>query len=216
MITEAMIHINLRTLIGPRARVAAVLLLAVTVAGTSVVAHDWPEWRGPSRDGRSAETNLPSTWSPSGENLAWRIPIGGRSAQVAFGDRLYLLTVVGDAATTQERLAAIDAESGKLIWERRFSIYLSDVPQHRAAWASPAVDPATGNIYVFTVGAQLIALPPDGPVLWDRSLPAEYGAVTTHGGRTTSPIVHGDMVILNALLLAWGDLKRPGNRYFYF
>ncbi len=216
MITEAMIHINLRTLIGPRARVAAVLLLAVTVAGTSVVAHDWPEWRGPSRDGRSAETNLPSTWSPSGENLAWRIPIGGRSAPVAFGDRLYLLTVVGDAATTQERLAAIDAESGKLIWERRFSIYLSDVPQHRAAWASPAVDPATGNIYVFTVGAQLIALAPDGTVLWDRSLPEEYGAVTTHGGRTTSPIVHGDMVILNALLLAWGDLNRPGNRYMAF
>ena len=53
-------------------------------------------------------------------------------------------------------------------------------------------------------------------MLWDRSLPEEYGAVTTHGGRTTSPIIEGDKVILNALILAWGDLNRPGNRYFAF
>jgi outer membrane protein assembly factor BamB len=195
----------------------AAALAAVTMAGTTGLgASDWPEWRGPSRDGRSTETNLPSTWSPKGENLAWRVPIGGRSAPVAFGNRIYLLTVVGDAATTQERLVALDAESGKVVWDRRFSIYLSDVPQHRSAWASPAVDPETGNIYVFTVGAQLFAVSPDGKVLWDRSLPEDYGAVTTHGGRTTSPIVVGDKVILNTLLLAWGDLNRPGNRYLAF
>jgi outer membrane protein assembly factor BamB len=179
-------------------------------------ASDWPEWRGPGRDGRSTETNLPANWSPSGANLSWRIPIGGRSSPVAFGNRLYLLTVVGDVANTQERLVALDAESGKVLWDRRFSIYLSDVPQHRSAWASPAVDPETGNIYVFTVGAQLFAVSPDGKILWDRSLPEDYGAVTTHGGRTTSPIVHGDTVILNTLLLAWGDLNRPGNRYMAF
>src|SRR5687767_5498396 len=206
-----MIPMNLRRLC------ARALLIAGTIVGTTAVAaSDWPEWRGPTRDGRSAETGLPTTWSPKGENLAWRIPIGGRSAPVAFGNRLYLLTVAGDPATTQERLVAIDAESGKVLWDRRFSIYLSDVPQHRSAWASPAVDPATGNIYVFTVGAQLAAVSPDGKILWHRSLPEEYGAVTTHGGRTTSPIVHGDMVILNTLLLAWGDLNRPGNRYLAF
>jgi outer membrane protein assembly factor BamB len=90
------------------------------------------------------------------------------------------------------------------------------VPQHRSSWASPAVDPETGNIYMFTVAAQLICVAPDGNILWDRSLPDEYGAVTTHGGRTTSPIVEGDKVILNALILAWGDLNRTGNRYFAF
>jgi outer membrane protein assembly factor BamB len=197
---------------------AAALLAAGTILGSSALgATDWPEWRGPSRDGRSAETGLPSSWSPQGDNLAWRVPIGARSSPVAFGDRLYLLTVTeGDVATTQERLVALDAETGKVVWERRFSVYLSDVPQHRAAWASPTVDPETGNIFVFTVGAQLAAVSPDGKVLWDRSLPEEYGAVTTHGGRTTSPIVHEDKVILNTLLLAWGDLNRPGNRYLAF
>ena len=200
-----------------RLSAAALLAVGATLATGTLGASDWPEWRGPSRDGRSTETGLPSSWSPQGDNLAWRVPIGARSSPVAFGDRIYLLTVTaGDVATTQERLVALDAETGKLLWERRFSVYLSDVPQHRAAWASPTVDPETGNIFVFTVGAQLSAVAPDGKVLWDRSLPEEYGAVTTHGGRTTSPIVHDDKVILNTLMLAWGDLNRPGNRYMAF
>ena len=190
------------------------LVTACVIAAPA--ASDWPEWRGPARDGRSLETNLPARWSPRGENLAWRIPIGSRSSPVAFGNRIYLNSPVGTPETTQERLVAIDVESGKVVWEKRFSLYLSDVPQHRASWASPAVDPQTGNIYMFTVAAQLICVAPDGKVLWDRSLPDEYGAVTTHGGRTTSPIVEGDKVILNALILAWGDLNRPGNRYFAF
>jgi outer membrane protein assembly factor BamB len=190
------------------------MVAACAVAALS--ASDWPEWRGPGRDGRSTETNLPAKWSLRGENLAWRIPIGSRSSPVAFGSRLYLNSPAGDLTNTQERLVAIDAESGKVIWEKRFSLYLSDVPQHRSSWASPAVDPETGNIYLFTVAAQLICVAPDGRVLWDRSLPDEYGAVTTHGGRTTSPIVEGDKVILNALILAWGDLNRTGNRYFAF
>ena len=198
--------------LGRAALVAALALCAIALPS----AADWPEWRGPSRDGRSGETNLPAKWSPKGDNLAWRIPIGSRSSPVVLGNRLYINSPVGDLANTQERLVAIDAESGKVLWDKRFSQYLSDVPQHRASWASPAVDPETGNIYVFTVSAQLICLAPDGTILWDRSLPDEYGAVTTHGGRTTSPIIDGDKVILNALVLAWGDLNRTGNRYFAF
>ena len=193
---------------------AFALVTACVIAAPS--AADWPEWRGPARDGHSTETNLPAAWSPRGENLAWRIPIGSRSSPVAFGNRLYLNSPVGAVDATQERLVAIDAETGKVVWEKRFSLYLSDVPQHRASWASPAVDPETGNIYMFTVAAQLVCVSPDGKILWDRSLPDEYGAVTTHGGRTMSPIIEGDKVILNALILAWGDLNRTGNRYFAF
>jgi outer membrane protein assembly factor BamB len=194
----------------------AAVVLSLVFASASVFSADWPEWRGPSRNGVSDETNLPSRWSPAGENLAWKLPFGGRSAPVVFRDRLYLLTTGGDPSTTQERLVAVDVNSGKVVWERRFSIYLSDVPQHRAAWASPAVDPETGNVYAFTVGAQLFCVSPEGKILWDRSMPEEHGAVTTHGGRTTSPIIEGDKVVLNTLILAWGDLNRPGNRYFAF
>ena len=203
----------MRTTMLQRAMATSALVASVA-AMTS--AAGWPEWRGPTRDGRSSETGLPDRWSPQGENLSWTAPYGSRSAPVVFGNRIYINTVVGDLGHTQERLAAIDADTGKLVWERRFSLYLSDVPQHRAAWASPAVDPATGTVYVFTVAAELAAVAPDGKLLWSRSLTEDYGAVTTHGGRTTSPIVEGDLVVLNTLILAWGDLNRPGNRYFAF
>jgi outer membrane protein assembly factor BamB len=195
------------------------LLVVLFAAGLApaLLANDWPESRGPGRGGTSPEKNLPSKWSPSGENLAWTLPFGGRSTPVIFGNRLYLQTTTsGDVSLTQERLVAVDTTSGKVLWEHKASQFLSDVPQHRAAWASPAVDRATGNIFMFTVSAELFAISPQGKVLWKRSLPEEYGAITTHGGRTTSPIVEGNMVILNTLLQGWGDLGRPGNRYFAF
>src|SRR4029450_7766007 len=102
------------------------LSVALLLSATAILrAADWPEWRGPARTGVSAETSLPSSWSPKGENLAWRVPYGGRSSPVAFRDRLYFLTTTpGDLATTQERLVALDAESGKMLWQRPFSIYL--------------------------------------------------------------------------------------------
>lgn len=193
------------------------IVLAVLVVAPVLAANQWPESRGPLRNGTSSERNLPSKWSTAGENLAWTLPVGGRSAPVVHGNRLYLQTVTdGDTSTTQERLIAVDVTAGKIVWERPLSQYLSDVPQNRAAWASPAVDPQTGNIFMFTISAELVAFNPAGNVLWKRSLPEEYGAITTHGGRTTSPIVDGNKVILNTLLQGWGDLGTPGNRYFAF
>lgn len=193
------------------------ILGVVAVAAPVLAVGQWAESRGPQRDGTSTERSLPTSWSPAGENLAWTLPFGGRSTPVVHGNRLYLqTTTTGDVSRTQERLVAVDTTTGQVVWERRVSQYLSDVPEHRAGWASPAVDPQTGNIIMFTISAELLAFSPAGEILWTRSLPEEYGAVTTHGGRTTSPIIDGDKIILNTLLQGWGDLGRPGNRYFAF
>ena len=116
----------------------------------------------------------------------------------------------------QERLVALDAATGKTLWERLFPVYLTDIPAHRVAWASPSVDPATGNIFTFGGNAHLRAFSPDGKPLWERSLIEEYGAVTTHGGRAVSPVVDGDRIIVSTLISAWGTLGRGGNRYFAF
>jgi outer membrane protein assembly factor BamB len=190
-------------------------LLAVIVSGTVLFA-DWPEWRGPKRDGSSTEKSLPERWSPSGENLAWRAPYGGRSGPVVFGDHVYLQTGVGTGDEAQERVVALDANTGKLLWEHRFSVYHSDVPAHRAGWASPSVDPATGNVYAHGVNGHLSAFTPEGKLLWERSLTEEYGLVSTHGGRTVSPIIEGNLLIINALNVGWGELGRGGNRWFAF
>lgn len=188
---------------------------AILLSGPALLA-DWPEWRGPKRDGTSPEKNLPASWSPAGENLAWKAPYGSRSGPVVFGDRVYLHTGVGTGDSVQERVVALDANSGKLLWERRLNVYHSDVPGHRTGWASPSVDPASGTVYAFGAGGLLTAFTPSGDLKWQRSLSEEYGLVSTHGGRTVSPLVEGDLVIVNALCVGWGELGRGGNRWFAF
>lgn len=177
---------------------------------------DWVDWRGPNRDGRSPEKNLPSAWSPAGENLAWKVPIGGRSAPVVHGDHVYILTSIGAGKTLQERLVCLNADTGKQIWEQRINLWLSDVPPHRAAWSSPSVDPVSGNVYVYSVHGMLSAFSRDGKKVWERSLVEDFALVTTHGGRTVSPIIDGDLVIVSGISTGWGQYSRAGHRFFAF
>lgn len=177
---------------------------------------DWTDWRGPARDGTSSEKGLPTQWSPQGENLAWKAPYGGRSGPIVLGDRLYLQNSAGKGETLQERVMCLNADTGKLLWEHRFNVYLSDVPPHRVGWASPVGDPKTGNVYAFGVGGSLLGLSREGKLLWERSLGEDFGLVTTHGGRTVSPIIEGDLVIVSGINSGWGSQARAGQRFMAF
>jgi outer membrane protein assembly factor BamB len=185
---------------------------AVGPAARRVTLGDWPEARGPLRDGSSAETGLPSTWDLKGSNLLWRAPFGGRSAPIVMGNRVFVQNPSGRGPDLQERVMALDADSGKVIWEYKFNIFQSDVPPHRVGWASPAADPETGNIYALGVGATLVALSSDGKPLWQRSIGEEFAAFTTHGGRTMSPLIDGDLVIVSAAVSNWGSQVARAHR----
>src|SRR5688572_25818558 len=192
------------------------IFLNLCLAFAFVSASDWAEWRGPARDGISSEKNLPVKWSPAGENLAWKAPYGGRSAPIVMGDRVYLQNSAEKGESLQERVLCFNADTGKLLWEHRCNIYLSDVPPHRVGWASPVGDPSTGNVYVFGVGGNLIGLNRDGKVLWARSLGEDFGLLTTHGGRTVSPIDDGDLLIVNGVTFMWGQHGRGNHRFLAF
>jgi outer membrane protein assembly factor BamB len=185
------------------------LLIAITIP----LLADWPDWRGPARDGVSNEKGLPAKWSPAGENLAWKAPYGSRSTPVVHNHRVYLFNAAGKGAGLQERLLCFDADTGKVLWERKSNIFLSDVPPHRAAWASPAVDPETGNVYTFGVHGMISAVSPQGKLLWERSLAEDMGLVTTHGGRTVSPLIEGENVIVSGINSGWGDQARASHRF---
>ena len=191
-------------------------LLLILIFSSSVSANDWAEWRGPARDGISLEKGLPAKWSPAGDNLAWKVPYGGRSAPIVMGNRVFLQNTAGKGELEQERVMCFNADTGKLLWEHRFNIYLSDVPPHRVGWASPVGDPSTGNIYVFGVGGTLLGLSNDGKVLWQRSLGEDFGLLTTHGGRTVSPIIDGDLVIVSGVTFMWGQHSRGAHRFMAF
>ncbi|HZO56307.1 MAG TPA: PQQ-binding-like beta-propeller repeat protein [Bryobacteraceae bacterium] len=188
-------------------------LLSLLVAPALLPAADWTDYRGPNRDGKSPEKNLVNDWSLDGRNLLWKAPYGSRSTPVVFGDRVYLFNSSGKEDTVQERLMCFDANTGKVLWEYHNTVFHSDAPAHRIAWSAPAVDPETGNVYVFGVDGHLIAVDKNGKKVWDRSLNEELGYVSTHGGRTVSPVVEGDLVVVSAITSAWGENARAGHRY---
>jgi outer membrane protein assembly factor BamB len=195
---------------------AAVFILGSALQGQGprrVALGDWPEMRGPNRDGRSAETGLPEKWALNGENFLWRAPYGGRSAPIVMGNRVCVQNPSGRGTELQERVMCLDADTGKVVWEYKFNIYQSDVPPHRVGWASPAGDPQTGNIYALSVGALVVALSKDGKLLWQRSIGEEWAAFTTHGGRTMSPIIDGDLVIVNSAVSNWGTTANRSLRF---
>lgn len=205
--------------------VAVVFALSLPVFHTSSSAQsparaksgsDWADWRGPLRDGSSLEKGLPEKWSPSGDNLLWKAPYGGRSAPIVMNGRVFVFNSAGEGETLQERVMALDAETGKVVWEYKFNVYSTDVPPRRVAWSSPVGDPTTGNVYAFGACNELVALSFAGKVLWQRSLTDEFGSWTTHGGRTVSPIVEGDTVIVSTVTDGFGDLASRRHRYYAF
>jgi len=195
------------------ALVAALALPVLAQGPRRVAVGDWPDMRGPNRDGVSRETGLIDRWTLNGENFLWRAPYGGRSAPIVMGNRVYVQNPAGRGAALQERVMALDADTGKVIWEYRFNLFQSDVPAHRVGWASPAADPETGNIYALSGGAEIFALSRDGKRLWSRSFGEEFAAFTTHGGRTMSPVVDGDLVIVSAAVSNWGAAAGRAHRF---
>jgi outer membrane protein assembly factor BamB len=132
------------------------------------------------------------------------------------GDHVYVQNTYGAGAALQERLVCLNADTGKMLWEHRFNVYLSDVPPHRVGWASPVGDPSTGNVYVMGVGGTFLALSKTGKVLWEHSLGEDLGLLTTHGGRTVSPIIDGDLVIASGVTFSWGTHSRGTHRFIAF
>ena len=180
--------------------------------GRRIALGDWPEMRGPHRNGVSDEKGLIEKWQRNGQNSLWRVPYGGRSAPIVMGNRVYVQNPAGRGESLQERIMALDADTGKVVWEYKFNVFQSDVPPHRVGWASPAADPETGNIYGFGVDALAVALNKDGKLLWERSFGEEFAAFTTHGGRTMSPIIDGDKVIVGAPISSWGTQANRSHR----
>ena len=190
-------------------------LLCVALSGPLVplAAGDWYRWRGPEQNGVSRETDLPESWSPSGENLLWSQPYGARSAPIALEGHVYLLNLAGEGETRQERLMCFDADSGKVLWEHRFNVFLTDIPDRRVGWANPVADPETGFVFVHGVQGYLKCIDRDGKVVWERSLTEEFGRISGYGGRVHTPVVDEDRVVISFLNSSWGPQARVLHRY---
>lgn len=189
---------------------------------------DWPNWRGPQQNRVSTATGLIEEWDPDGgpeSNLLWKSEeLGGRSTPIVMDGRLY--TIARDQAGTPtegSKVVCVDATTGEKIWQHRFNVYLTDVPDTRVGWSSVCGDPETGRVYALSVSGYFCCLEGDtGKVVWERSLHEEFGLLSTYGGRTHSPLVFEDTVLISAVIIGWGDapewgfLAKPAHRFLCF
>jgi outer membrane protein assembly factor BamB len=166
--------------------------LAGLIWAASALGGDWAAWRGPYQNGMSLETGLTS----STKDILWRIPCGGRSTPVIVNGRLFAINLCGKGITEQEQVFALDAATGKDLWHYKFNCFHTDVPNSRVGWASLAVDPETGNVYANGVQGLVLCLDRDGKLLWSKSTTELFGRVSGYGGRTYTPIVDEDRVIV--------------------
>ena len=200
--------------------VRAVLLATVASTASHVVlANDWPYWRGPEQTGMSRERAVVTSWSQDGENLLWKVPVGGRTTPVVMNGRLYAITPVGEGKCLQERVICLDADSGKTIWEHRFNVFHTDIVENRLGWTSVVGDPETGNVYAHGTGGEFFCFDRDGKVLWKHSLGESFGRYSGYGGRLHTPIIDEDRVVISYvyILSNWGTGKRKsGHRYVAF
>ncbi len=175
-------------------------------------AQDWPQWRGPDRDGAVAAFDVPSSW-PAELTQQWKVEVGfGYATPILVGDRVYMFARQGD----DEVMMALDAGSGETVWRTSYDATFNMMPATRGHGPGPKSTPTYADGRLFTLGISGIVTAFDadtGRQLWQR--PADRVEPLYHTGQ--SPFVDGDLMIvhvggdsagaLTAFDVATGDVK---------
>jgi outer membrane protein assembly factor BamB len=165
--------------------------LLVCLIASPCLARHWPRFRGPGGDG-VAEADIPAKWEPTDINWKVALPGVGHASAVGWGDKVF--TTCGDERSGAQSVVCVNAPDGAILWKRD---YPCEPYRHHGensyASSTPAVD--GDHVYVLLMQPRelkVVALKHDGADAWNASLGP---FVTQHGGGT-SPVVHGDMVIV--------------------
>ena len=190
----------------------------------TVAAQDWAHWRGPEQNGVSREGNLPDDWSlEPRKNVAWVAETGGRSTPIVLNGRVFLNCRTKDDINdpdelihSQDQVVCWDAETGEELWRDKFNVFQTDIPAPRVGWASMCGDKETGYVYLHSVSGIFRCYDPDGKVVWEHSLGEDFGKISGYGGRTQTPIIDEDRVIVSFMATNWGATKGPAPLHYYY
>ncbi|MCA9103926.1 MAG: PQQ-binding-like beta-propeller repeat protein [Pirellulaceae bacterium] len=185
-------------------------LLTGLVFSTASRAGDWPAFLGPTRDGKSDETQLVEGWDEQGPRELWRVPGGIGMSGLAIANGLVVTLVQDDDA---QRAIALDLKTGAERWSTELApAYINAMGN--GPRATPAID--DDRVYVFTGDGILVALATaDGEELWRHEPLTELGGREAEYGMASSPLIVGDRVLVTVgadqgLLVAYdkksGDL----------
>lgn len=160
----------------------------------SLRADDWPQWRGPARDGVWRETGIIASFPSATLQPTWTAPVGpGYSGPTVAGERVFLTDRV-TAPEQQERILCFDRATGRTLWVHAYPCVYRDIDY--ALGPRAAVTVADGRAFALGSMGHAHALEAaSGRVLWARDLVAEFAARINIWGVTAAPLVVGDLVI---------------------
>lgn len=166
------------------------LLAGSTALSAQAPSADWPQWRGPNRDGSAPSFTPPARW-PASLTERWKVEVGsGYATPILIGDRLFVFSRQGG----DEVLLALDAASGKQIWASRYAAPYEPVRAAASHGQGPKSAPAYGDGKVFTLGISGILSAWDaatGRRLWQHAAP-EVGPMFT---TSQSPVYDRGLLI---------------------
>ncbi len=172
-------------------------LLAVCLSSFALAAGaaNWPQWRGPQRNGISSETGLLKEWPKDGPKLLWQVrDIGsGYSTPAVVGERLYLLTNKG---MEEEFVRALEVKDGKQAWSTRIGKVgnPNQEPSYPAARSTPTVDGEL--LYALGSDGDLVCLErATGQVRWQKNLRTDFGGQPGIWAYAESPLIDGDVLV---------------------
>jgi outer membrane protein assembly factor BamB len=188
-----------------------VLSVVLGLTGATALSADWPQWRGPNGNGTATDTGIISTWSPvTGENVVFKIPLVGRSTPAVFDGRV---CASARADGRYETIACYSAKDGAKLWERRYVVHNTTIPYARVGWASVSGDPETGYLYAQNGDGLLLAFDRAGKTMWEVRLGEEMGRSSGYGGRTHSPLIDDDSLLVSIVGTSWGEHAPLRQRY---
>jgi outer membrane protein assembly factor BamB len=155
---------------------------------------DWPQFRGPQRNGISPEKGLVQTWTKNGPPLVWEMEVGeGFSGPVVAGNRLILFHRVGDEDVVQ----CLDADTGKKRWKFKYATaYQDEIGKGDGPRSAPVI--AGKRVYTLGAQGQLHCLELDsGKKVWARSINDDYNVKKNFFGVGTTPLVEGNLLLVN-------------------
>ncbi|HKO98463.1 MAG TPA: PQQ-binding-like beta-propeller repeat protein [Pyrinomonadaceae bacterium] len=181
--------------------IAALCLCSLVVSVSSSInvgaaTGDWPQWRGPERNGISSDRGLLKEWPKEGPKLLWQVDdIGdGYSTPSVVGSRIYLMSNRG---MENEFVQALSTKDGKPIWTTRVGNVgnPNQNPPYPKARSTPTVD---GNsIYVLGSDGDLACLDAKtGKIRWQKNIRKEFGGQPGEWAYAESPLVDGDVVVV--------------------